>query len=69
DCGLSLLELAEQRGLTPPFNCRTGSCLTCETALIAGKLVNNPQPVCEPGKGFVLICCARPASALVELDL
>jgi ferredoxin-NADP reductase/MOSC domain-containing protein YiiM len=69
DDGLSLLELAEQQGLTPPSSCRTGSCLTCETALIAGQLIYNPQPMCEPGKGRVLICCARPASAVVELDL
>src|SRR5882757_144294 len=69
DGGLSLLEIAEQQGLTPPSSCRAGSCLTCETALIAGKLIYSPQPMCEPGKGRVLICCARPGSAVVELDL
>jgi uncharacterized protein len=69
DDGLSLLELAEQQGLMPPSSCRAGSCLTCEAALIRGELTYNPQPMCEPGQGRVLICCARPASAVVELDL
>jgi uncharacterized protein len=67
--GSSLLELAEQHGLTPASSCRTGTCLTCETALIAGRVSYSPQPTCEPAAGRVLICCARPASSVLELDL
>jgi ferredoxin-NADP reductase/MOSC domain-containing protein YiiM len=69
DGGLSLLELAEQQGLTPPSSCRTGTCLTCETPLTAGEVIYNPRPACEPTTGRVLICCARPASSMLELDL
>jgi ferredoxin-NADP reductase len=67
--GLSLLEVAEQQGLTPPSSCRAGYCSTCETTLLAGNVTYDPQPLCEPGQGRTLICCARPASEVVELDL
>ncbi|MGH8138547.1 MAG: MOSC domain-containing protein [Steroidobacteraceae bacterium] len=69
DADMSLLELAEQRGLTPPSSCRAGTCLTCETALVAGRVIYNPQPMSELAADRVLICCARPASATLELDL
>lgn len=58
----SLLELAEKRGLTPPFSCRGGSCGTCKTAIIGGA-VTYPLPPAElPEAGQALICCAVPAA-------
>ncbi|BAN49851.1 pyridoxamine 5'-phosphate oxidase family protein [Metapseudomonas resinovorans] len=57
----SLLELAESRGLTPDFSCRGGSCGTCRTRRISGK-VHYPNPPAEmPEEDEVLICCAVPA--------
>lgn len=57
----SLLELAESRGLTPDFSCRGGSCGTCRTRLVSGK-VHYPNPPAEmPEDDMVLICCAVPA--------
>ena len=57
----SLLELAENRGLTPEFSCRGGSCGTCKTRLISGQ-VHYPTPPAELPEGdSVLICCAVPA--------
>jgi uncharacterized protein len=66
---LSLLELAEQHGLMPDASCRAGSCHTCETGIIAGKVRYELQPPVSPSSGRVLICCGRPASARLELDL
>ncbi|MWV13698.1 2Fe-2S iron-sulfur cluster binding domain-containing protein [Pseudomonas sp. R-28-1W-6] len=58
----SLLELAESRGLNPPFSCRGGSCGTCATRLLGGQ-VHYPNPPAEaPAAGEVLICCAVPAA-------
>lgn len=57
----SLLELAESRGLNPDFSCRGGSCGTCKTRLVSGK-VHYPNPPAQmPDADTVLICCAVPA--------
>lgn len=66
----SLLELAENRGLTPEFSCRGGSCGTCKTRLVSGQ-VHYPNPPAElPQDGAVLICCAVPAAGeTLQLDL
>lgn len=57
----SLLELAENRGLSPDFSCRGGSCGSCKTRVLSGQ-VHYPNPPAElPDSGSVLICCAVPA--------
>ncbi|KXK67739.1 FAD-binding oxidoreductase [Pseudomonas monteilii] len=57
----TLLELAEARGLSPEFSCRGGSCGTCKTRLVSGR-VHYPNPPAEmPESGTALICCAIPA--------
>lgn len=64
----SLLELAEAHDVFPESGCRAGSCGSCETALIGGK-VSYPagEPVeCSPGT--CLLCVAKPDGPL-ELDL
>lgn len=66
---VSLLELAEESGVEAASSCRSGSCHTCETALIAGSVAYAPDPVSPPHPGRVLICCARPASRALDLDL
>ncbi|SDG35988.1 pyridoxamine 5'-phosphate oxidase family protein [Paraburkholderia phenazinium] len=57
----SLLELAEANGVTAESNCRSGTCGTCSTRLLAGA-VTYPAP-CEAQiePGHALICSAIPA--------
>ena len=64
----SLLELAEENGIFPDSGCRAGSCGSCETSLLQGKV---QYPVgeavdCPPGK--CLLCLAKPDGP-VELDV
>jgi ferredoxin-NADP reductase/MOSC domain-containing protein YiiM len=64
----SLLELAEACDVPVRWSCRTGVCHTCETALIAGDVQYDPEPLDPPAKGGALICCSRPRGAVI-LDL
>lgn len=57
----SLLELAESRGLTPDFSCRSGSCGTCATRILAGRVTYENRPQAEVPEDQALICCAVPA--------
>jgi ferredoxin-NADP reductase len=64
----SLLELAEACDVPVRWSCRTGVCHTCETALIAGDVEYDPEPLDPPAKGDALICCSRPCGEVI-LDL
>jgi ferredoxin-NADP reductase/MOSC domain-containing protein YiiM len=64
----SLLELAEACDVPVRWSCRTGVCHTCETALIAGEVDYDPEPLDPPAQGDALICCSRPRGEVV-LDL
>ncbi|WP_374351157.1 pyridoxamine 5'-phosphate oxidase family protein [Chitinimonas sp.] len=57
----SLLDLAEQRGLSPEFGCRNGSCGTCRTKVIEGEVSYAQAPGYTPAADEALICCAMPA--------
>ncbi|WP_027256279.1 pyridoxamine 5'-phosphate oxidase family protein [Leisingera aquimarina] len=65
----TLLELAENHGLTPEFSCRAGNCGSCSTRLGAGKVTYRSAPSAALAEGETLICCAVPASDTIELDL
>jgi uncharacterized protein len=69
DDGQTLLDLAESAGLSPPYACRSGLCQSCECAITAGDVQYNSKPSVSLESGRVLICCARPATAVIELDL
>ncbi|RLA44862.1 MAG: hypothetical protein DRR42_20010, partial [Gammaproteobacteria bacterium] len=56
----TLLDLAEQQGLTPPYSCRSGVCGTCATKLIEGDVSYADPPLAEIQDGYALICCAYP---------
>lgn len=58
----SLLELAEARGLTPEFGCRSGSCGTCAVKVLEGRVTYAARPSAEVDAGHALICCAVPAA-------
>ncbi len=64
----SLLELADACDVPTRYSCRTGVCHTCVTPILAGDISYAPTPLEMPGRGEVLICCARPDNDLV-LDL
>ena len=60
----SLLDFAEAAGLEPPFSCRAGLCGSCASQLIDGTVEYFEQPLDEPHDGEVLLCCARPSTAI-----
>ena len=64
----SILELAEDNGIEIDSGCRAGSCGTCQTALLKGKVryPEGAQPDCDPG--HCLACIAKPEGD-VELDV
>ena len=64
----TLLELAEARGLDPPFSCREGTCGTCRTRLIEGSVTYVKEPTAHVADDEVLLCCAVPAMAQDETE-
>lgn len=67
----TLLEFAENHGLSPPFACRDGKCGSCATRLIKGEIGYRTKPTAATGEDEVLICCAVPTKdgEAIELDL
>jgi len=64
----SLLELAEACRVPVGWSCRTGVCHSCESALVAGSIEYEPEPLDPPAEGNILICCSKPRGDL-EIDL
>jgi ferredoxin-NADP reductase/MOSC domain-containing protein YiiM len=64
----SLLELAEACDVPVRWSCRTGVCHNCETALVAGAVSYQLDPVEPPADGNLLICCSQPQGD-IALDL
>ena len=67
----SMLELAEACDVPVRWACRTGVCHNCESGLVSGKIVYEPQPLDLPATGNLLICCSRPVGDLrsAETDI
>ncbi|OWT80224.1 MULTISPECIES: pyridoxamine 5'-phosphate oxidase family protein [unclassified Achromobacter] len=65
----SLLELAEQRGLSPEYGCREGNCGSCRTRILQGAVAYTKAPQAAVGADEALICCAVPAAHDVPLHL
>lgn len=63
-CG-TILDLAEQQGLSPDYSCRSGICQTCLCELTEGEVEYLEEPLDEPRAGTVLICCSQPKTNLV----
>lgn len=61
----SVLELAEACDVPVRWSCRTGVCHSCETALIAGSVGYQFEPVEPPANGNVLICCSEPKDDII----
>ncbi|EDM67130.1 oxidoreductase, FAD-binding [Moritella sp. PE36] len=58
----TLLEFAENHGLTPEFGCRSGQCGACKTKLLAGKVSYQTEISADLRDDEVLLCCAVPAA-------
>ncbi|KAA0110356.1 MOSC domain-containing protein [Mycolicibacterium sp. P1-5] len=65
DTDTSLLEFAEACDVPTRWSCRTGVCHTCETALLAGRVRYDLEPLEEPAEGNVLLCIASPTEDVV----
>lgn len=65
---LSLLEFAEDLGLSPPANCRSGRCGACITRKLSGGIRYAQEPSTIVADDEVLLCCALPEGP-VTLDL
>ncbi|MEL6381082.1 MAG: 2Fe-2S iron-sulfur cluster-binding protein [Cyanobacteria bacterium J06626_18] len=65
----TLLEFAEDQGLTPDYSCRAGICLTCMCRLQEGEVAYDEPPTGTPDEGSVLICVSKPRTSKVVLDL
>jgi ferredoxin len=69
DDGVSLLELAENAGLSPDYSCRQGICGTCECRVIEGEVEYLQSPSATISQGSALICISKPKSSKLILDL
>lgn len=69
DGSSSILELAEQAGVTIRSACRVGACGACKVATRKGKVrYENRPPALNPADeeaGYALACVARPVNGLV----
>jgi ferredoxin len=65
----SLLDLAESVGLTPDNACRMGVCQSCSAVLKEGKVYYGCSLTHMPDDGQVLLCCAKPASEHLIIEL
>ncbi len=60
-----LLDTLEGRGISLPYGCRYGGCISCAAKLLDGE-VDQSEGVALNGRqlkhGYVLLCVARPLS-------
>jgi len=64
----SILELAEACDVPVRWSCRTGVCHSCESGLVLGAVVYEPEPLEKPADGNLLVCCSQPIRDVV-IDL
>jgi ferredoxin-NADP reductase/DMSO/TMAO reductase YedYZ heme-binding membrane subunit len=65
---LTVLEAADECGVTIPYECRAGICGQCKTKLVSGKVAMEVQDALtssDRAKGFILACQARAAKDIV----
>lgn len=64
-CDTNLLDLAERNGVAVASGCRSGSCGTCETEILAGEVDYVVPPTFDVTPGHCLLCVATPRAPLV----
>jgi ferredoxin-NADP reductase len=60
----SLLELAENLGISVNSGCRAGACGSCQTPIRAGEVVYTQAPDFDPEPGRCLLCVCTPKTAV-----
>lgn len=65
----SLLEFAENHGLTPEYGCRNGACGNCIVDVADGAVTYTATPSAGLQEGKALLCCAHPAEGVENLVL
>lgn len=68
DAGTTILEAAQQAGMTLPSSCGEGVCGTCKSALLHGRVDMQHAGGIRPREiadNKVLLCCSRPLDNLV----
>jgi ferredoxin len=65
---LSVNVVAEACNVLVRWACRTGVCHNCESGLVSGAVVYDPEPLDKPADGNLLVCCSQPSSDVV-IDL
>ena len=66
----SILEKAEEAGLSLPYDCRSGTCVTCSQMCLSGEIDQDMAFALDDDdaeQGWRLICIGSPLSD-VELD-
>lgn len=69
--GLTVLEAAEDAGVSIPYECRSGICGQCKTRLLTGRVAMEVQDALTPAeksKGLILACQAHPVND-IALDV
>lgn len=61
----SLLEFAEDIGVSVPSGCRAGSCGSCQTTIESGEVETSKEPDFDVSPGTCLLCISKPKSDLV----
>lgn len=65
----TLLERAEQAGLSPAYGCRMGICHTCTTRKLAGRVRNLSSGALSTGEPQDIQLCVSVPDGEVELDI
>ncbi len=61
----TILEAVEAAGITLPYGCRYGACVTCAGRLLSGAVDQSEQAALKSSQitlGYVLLCVAYPLS-------
>jgi ferredoxin-NADP reductase len=60
----SLLEFAEENGISINSGCRAGNCGSCQTGILSGEVAYSKPPDFEPESGKCLLCVSIPKTNL-----
>ena len=68
--GETIVDVLRRHGITVPTSCQLGYCGACVTRYLAGEPDHRDQVLREYGRErYVLICCARSKTPVLDLDL
>lgn len=64
-----IIDVAEQHGISLPYSCRAGSCISCTAKLQTGRVEHDYSFLTEKeeAEGFILTCTASPRADCIIL--